>query len=158
MEYKKLEGGLFSDMENKTIEDTTVSETYQIKEPPTLWKWYFGWRPQILFRVPIFLLFVYQGIWFILGEIQDVIFFFQHTPITWWSILLVMFFGSILVWFILAPIFICFMSIDWLYQINIGKNTAWRKFLYSIGIILLVLFGTSIIRLFTAWILGILRI
>lgn len=40
---------------------------------------------------------------------------------------------------------------------NTGNYTAWKKFLYSIGIILMVVFGTSIIRLFTAWMLGILN-
>ncbi len=124
---------------------------------PTFWKWYFGWRPQILFRVPIFLMFVYQGIWVIWVTIQDIVFFFQTTPVTWGSIILIMIFGSILVWFFLLPIAICFGSIYWLYHINIEKYTAWRKFLYSIGIILLVMFGTGIIQLFTAWILGILN-
>lgn len=128
----------------------------QIKETPTLWKWYFAWHPRILLSVPIFLLFVYQGLWFIWAEISDVTFFFRHTEITWGSIFLVLIFGSLLIWFFLSPIYICFCSIEWLYQINIGNNTAWKKFLYSIGIVLLVVFGTSIIRLFTLWVLGVL--
>jgi hypothetical protein len=103
--------------------------------------------------VPIFLLFVYQGLWFIWAEIRDVVFFFQHTEVTWGAIFLIFIGGSILVWFLLLPIYICFYSIEWLYQINIGNYTAWKKFLYSIGIILLVVFGTSIIRLFTTWVL-----
>lgn len=143
-EIVKQASEIFSDLDNKQ------------HAKPTLWKWYFGWRPQILFRVPIFLVFAYQGFWYIWAEIRDIIYFFQTTPVTWGSILLVMLFGSILIWFFLAPIFICFYSIEWLYEINIGKNTAWKKFLYSIGIILLVIFGAGIIRLFTSWILGIL--
>lgn len=139
-------------MEIKDIE----KDIDQIKETPTLWKWYFGWHPRIFLTVPIFLLFVYQGFWFILAEIRDVVFFFQHTEITWGSIFLVLIFGSILIWFFLLPIYICFCSIEWLYQINIGNYTAWKRFLYSIGIILLVVFGTSIIRLFTLWVLGVL--
>lgn len=140
-------------MENGAIEKTSISETGTL----TLWKWYFGWHPRILLTLPIFLIFAYQGVWFIWAEISDVIFFFQHTPVTWGAILFIVFLGAIVIWFIIAPIYICFGSIVWLYQINIGKNTAWKKFLYSAGIILLVVFGTSIIRLFTAWILGILR-
>lgn len=143
-EIVKQASEIFSDSDSKQYTKTT------------LWKWYFGWRPQILFRVPLFLLFVYQGLWFVWAELQDVIFFFQTKPVTWGSILLIMIFGSILIWFILAPVVVCFGSIYWLYEINIGKNTAWRKFLYSIGIILLVMFGAGIIRLFTAWIFGIL--
>jgi len=142
--------------ETNSLEKTPIPETYRAKETPTLWKWYFGWHPRLFFSVPIFLVFVYQGLWFIRAEIQDMVFFFQHTEVTWGAILLIMTFGSILIWFILAPIYICFGSIDWLYQINIGNYTAWKKFLYSIGIILLVVFGASIIRLLTAWVLGIL--
>jgi len=147
-------------MENETnlLEKTSTSETYQTKETPTIWKWYFGWNPRLFFSVPIFLVFAYQGLWFIWAEIQDVVFFFQHTEVTWGAILLIMIFGSFLIWFILAPIVICFCSISWLYEINTGNNTAWKKFLYSIGIILLVLLGTSIIRLFTTWILGIVSV
>ncbi len=137
----------FNDMEN---------ETNALEKTPTLWKWYFGWHPRLFLSVPIFLMFAYQGLWFIWAEIQDITFFFQTKPITWGAIFLIMFFGTFLIWFILAPIYICFASIGWLYQINIGNKTAWRKFLYTIGIILLVIFGTSLIRLFTAWILGIL--
>jgi len=144
-------------MENEPIERISISETYRIKETPTLWKWYFGWHPRILINVPIFLLFVYHGIWFIWAELTDIIYFFQTKPVTWGAIILIMFFGFILMWFIIAPIYICFASINWLYEINIKNNTAWKKFLYSIGIILLVVFGTSIIRLFTAWALGILN-
>src|SRR5665648_502227 len=90
----------------------------KIKEPPTLWKWYFGWHPRIFLSIPIFLLFVYQGLWFILAEFRDIVFFFNHTEITWGSIFLVLIFGSILIWFFLLPIYICFCSIDWLYQVN----------------------------------------
>ncbi len=143
-------------MENETIE-TTVSEIHSIKERPTLWKWYFGWRPQILIRVPILLFFIYSGIWFIWAELQDLIFFFHTKPVTWGAIFLILLFGSILVWFIIVPIYICFASIGWLYEIITGYSTPWRKFLYSIGIILLVIFGTSIIRLLVAWALGILN-
>ncbi len=145
-------------MENETnlLKNTPTSEAYQTKETPTLWKWYFGWHPRLFLSVPIFLLFAYQGLWFVWAEIGDVVFFFQTKPVTWGSIFLIMFFGSFLIWFILAPIYICFASIEWLYEINIGKHTAWKKFLYTVGIILLVVFGTSIIRLFTGWILGIL--
>jgi len=72
-------------MENETnlLEKTSTSETYQTKETPTIWKWYFGWNPRLFFSVPIFLVFAYQGLWFIWAEIQDVVFFFQHTEVTW---------------------------------------------------------------------------
>ena len=143
-------------MENETTENSLFSETYQTKEKPTLWKWYFGWHPRLFLTVPVFLFFVYQGIWFIFAEIEDVVFFFQTKPVTWGAIILIMFLSAFLIWFLLAPIVICFNSIEWLYKINIGDFTAWKKFLYSIGIFLLVLFGTSIIRIFTLWILGIL--
>lgn len=143
-------------MENEITPLEKISETPQTKEPVTFWKWYFGFHPRLFLTVPVFLMFAYQGIWFLWAEIQDVFYFFQVKPITWGSILLVLLFGSFLIWFIFAPIYICFASINWLYEINIGKNTAWKKFLYSIGVILLVLFGPGIIRLFTSWILGIL--
>lgn len=145
-------------MENETnlLEKTPATETYQVKEPITLWKWYFGWHPRLFLTVPTFLIFAIYGIWYIFAEFQDVIFFFQTKPVTWGAILLIVILGSVLIWFLVAPIYISFGSIYWLYQINIKNNTAWKKFLYSIGIILLVIFGTGIIRLFTDWILGIL--
>lgn len=135
------------------IED--ITEISQVKEPPTFWKWYFSFHPRLFLTIPAFLLFVYQGLWFVIAEIQDILYFFHTKPITWGSILLVLLFGSILIWFILAPIYICLYSISWLYEVNIGKYSAWRKFLYSIGIVLLVSFGPGLIRLFTSWILGI---
>ena len=138
--------------EINSLEETPASEVQKI---PSLWKWYFGWHPRLFLSVPIFLFFVYQGLWFIWAEIQDMRFFFQNTEITWGAILLIMFFGAFLIWLIFAPIYICFASIGWLYEVNTGSYTAWKKFLYTIGIILLVLFGTSIIRLFTTWTLGI---
>jgi len=95
-------------MEIKDIE----KEIDQIKKTPTLWKWYFGLHPRIILSVPIFLLFVYQGLWFIWAEIQDVVFFFQYKEVTWGAIFWVFIFGSILVWFLLLPIYICFYSID----------------------------------------------
>jgi len=128
------------------------NQTIQTRETPTFWKWYFGWNPRIFLTAPIFLIFVYLGLWFVLAEIKDVLFFFQHTEVTWMAILLIMCFGVFLFWFIIAPIVICFWSIDWLYKINIEKNSPWKKFLYSIGIILLVTVGTSLIRAFTAWV------
>lgn len=143
-------------MENETTLLEEIPETYPTKEPITFWKWYFGWHPRLFLTIPAFLLFAYQGIWFFWAEIQDIIYFFQTKPITWGSILLVILFGSFLIWFFILPIYICFGSIFLLYQINIENNTAWKKFLYSIGVILLVLFGPGIIRLFTSWILGIL--
>jgi hypothetical protein len=145
-------------MEDETgiLEKTPTPETYQVKKTTSLWRWYFGWHPRLFLTVPAFLIFVIYGIWYIVAEFQDVIYFFQNKPITWGSILLVLLFGSVLLWFIIAPIYISFCSISWLYEVNIKDSTAWKKFLSSIGIILLVLFGTSIIRLFTNWILGIL--
>ena len=141
-------------MENEDIEKNID----QTKEPPTLWKWYFGWHPRIFLTVPIFLLFVLQGLWFIRAIFGDVVFFFQHTEITWGSIFLVFIVGGFLITFIIAPIYLCFYSIGWLYEVNIGNDSAWKKFLYSIGLILLVVFGTSLIRLFNAWVIGIVRI
>jgi hypothetical protein len=70
--------------------------------------------------------------------------------------LLILLGGSILLWFILAPIYISFASIGWLYEISIGKQTAWKKFFSIIGIILLALIGPNLLRFFTNWILGIL--
>lgn len=144
-------------MENETnpLRETSITETYIAKETPTLWKWYFGWHPRILFSLPIFLLFVYNGIWFIGAEIADVIYFFQTKPVSWGAIFLIIFFGAILFWLFIAPIYISFRSVGWIYEINIGNNTAWKKFLCSIGIVLLVVFGTSIIRIISIWILGI---
>lgn len=136
--------------------DETTIEPYQTKQPPNLWKWYFGWHPRIFVTVPTFLLFVYSGLWFIWAEISDIVFFFQHTEITWRSIFVVFVLGNMVLWLIILPTYICFWSIEWLYQINVVNYTAWKKFLYSIGIILLVIFGTSAIRIFTAWIMGIL--
>lgn len=138
------------------LEEIPTLETYQTDKTPSMWKWYFGWHPRLFFTVPIFLVFVYQGISYIFSELGDVIRFFQKTPITWASIFLVIIFGSILFWFFAAPIYICINSINWLYEVNNGKYTAWKKFLFTIGIILLVLLGTEIIRLFTNWVLGIL--
>lgn len=132
-EIVKLAGEIFSD--NKAT------------PKPTLWKWYFGWRPQILFRVPIFLYFVQQGIWSIWFDLQVIALFFQHAAVTWGGIFLIMILGSVLLMLFLSPIWICFGSIYWLYQINIEKYSAWRKFLYSIGIILLVIFGTMLIKI-----------
>lgn len=143
-------------MEDEITSLEKIPDSYQTKEPITLWKWYFGWHPRIFLTVPAFLTFVYSGFWFIWAEIHDVIYFFQTKPISWGSIILVLIFGSFLLSFIIAPIYICFASIDWLYEINIGNNTAWKKFLYSVGIILLVIFGTGIIRLLITWVLSIL--
>lgn len=134
----------------------SIKDANRVDDPPTIWKWYFGWHPRIFVTLPVFLLFTYQGLWYIWAELQDIIFFFQTAPVTWGSIFLVLIFGAILMWFVLAPIVIPFMSINWLYEINIGEHTAWRKFIYSSGIILLVILGTGIIRFFTLWILGLL--
>lgn len=138
--------------EIEAIEEIPVNQT---KQPPSFWKWYFGWHPRLFLTVPTFLLFVYQGLWYIWAEIQDVILFFTSRPITWGAIFLVMILGTFLTWFILAPIYISFSSLVWLYEINTGKYSAWKKFLSTLGIILLVMFGTGLIRLFTAWILQI---
>ena len=144
-------------MENETTKIEVPTEVHHDQKiPPTMWKWYFGWHPRILLTVPIFIFFVYSGLWFILDEIGDVIYFFQSKPVTWGAVFLIIFLGSFLLILIFAPIYICFLSIGWLYEIMIGNHGAWKKFLYTIGIILLVLIGTSLIRLFTAWILGIL--
>lgn len=143
-------------MEEETIEKVLVTETYQTKKIPNLWRWYFAWHPRIFLTVPAFLLFVYSGFWFIWAEIRDIIFFFQTKPVTWGAIILIMLLGTLLIWFFIAPIYICFASIDWLYKINIGNKTAWKKFLYSIGILLLVIVGATIIRDLAAWILGVL--
>ena len=99
-------------MENEKIEETLVSETYQIKEEPTLWKWYFGWHPRIFLTLPIFVLFVYSGIWFIWTELKDIVFFFQTTPVTWGAIFLIVILGSVFLMLLLAPIYICFLSIS----------------------------------------------
>ncbi|MDD5569072.1 MAG: hypothetical protein PHG23_01500 [Candidatus Pacebacteria bacterium] len=130
------------------------SEKYKTEGIPSVWKWYFNFHPLTLIKVPIFLIFLYQGIWFIGAELQDIISFFQH-PVTWGSIFLIILFGTFLIWFIIGPIYICFASINWLYEINTGKDLWWGKFWKSTGIILLVIFGTSIIRLFTQWALNI---
>lgn len=143
-------------MENETTLFKEIPETYPTKEPITFWKWYFGFHPRLFLTIPAFLLFVYQGFWFVWAEFQDVLYFFQVKPITWGSILLVLLCGSLLIWFVLAPIVICFASLGWLYEVNIGKYTAWKKFLYSIGIFLLVFVGPGLLRLFTSWVLGIL--
>ncbi len=127
----------------------------EIKKPPTMWKWYFSWHPRIFLTVPIFLIFVYQGFWFIWAEISDVIFFFNTTPITWASIFFILLLGSFFLSLLFLPIYICFCSISWLYEININFK-GWKKFLYSIGIIILVTFGPGLIRLLTNWMLGIL--
>ncbi len=143
-------------MENETTNKSPIHETHQVKEIPTLWKWYFGWHPRILITVPIFLYFIYSGLWFIWAEIGDVIYFFQTKPVTWGSMFLIMFFGIFLFWFLLAPVLISFYSISWLYGMITRNYTAWKKFLYSTGIFLLVIVGTNLIHLFTLWILGIL--
>lgn len=135
-------------------EDTTINK-YKNKEL-TIWKWYFGWHPRIFFTIPIFIIFVYQGIWLILSEISDIIIFFQDTSITWGRIFLVIFLGSFLLTLILSPIYISFCSISWLYEVNEKNQTPWKKFMYSLGIILLVVIGTSLIKIFTAWLLGVL--
>jgi len=137
--------------------ENEITKKESTKEIPTIWKWYFGWHPRILLTVPIFLFFVYSGIWFIFAEISDIVFLFQTTPVTWGSIFLIMFLGSFLIMLILLPIYICFYAISWLYEIIVGNYTSWKKFLYTVGVILLVLFGTSLVRLFTAWIFGILN-
>jgi hypothetical protein len=69
------------------------------------------------------------------------------------DLLWVFIFGSILISFLFLPRFyfylftyICFGSIEWLHQINIGNYTAWEKFLYLIEIILLGIFGTLFLR------------
>jgi hypothetical protein len=152
---KAIDTSKFKKTKKETILlESKDSSVYQAKELPSLWKWYFNWHPLTLIKVPIFLIFIYQGIWFIGAELQDVISFFQH-PVTWGSIFLIILFGSILIWFIIGPIYICFASINWLYEINIGEDSWWKKFGKSIGIILLVIFGTSIIRLLTLWVLNI---
>ena len=127
---------------------------HHVKHKPTMWKWYFCWHPRVLLTVPIFLLFAYQGIWFFITEIKDVIYFFHSMPVTWGKIFLVIIFGSFLLMLVLLPIYLCFASIEWLYEIVTGEHTAWKKFLYSTGIILLVFVGTSLIRMFTLWITG----
>ena len=132
------------------------NEIIQINEKPTLWKWYFGWHPRVFLTAPIFLFFAYQGLWYIVAEINDVIFIFNNTPVTWGAVFLLIIFGTFLFALFVIPIYICFYSIDLFYEINIGNETAWKKFLYSIGIILLVIFGPGIIRLFTLWMLGVL--
>ena len=138
------------------IEPEEIPETTEFKQPISLWKWYFGWHPRLFLTIPFFLIFAYQGLWFIVAEFQDIVYFFQTTPVTWGSILLILLGGSILLWFILGPIYISFASIGWLYEISIGKQTAWKKFLSIVGIILLALVGPNLLRLFTNWILGIL--
>lgn len=140
--------------ETNSLEKRPVVETHKI-EPPTFWRWYFGWHPRLFLTIPTFLIFAYQGVWFIGAEIQDIIYFFQTKPVTWGSIFLIMFLGSALISFIIMPIYICFASLVWLYEISIGNNTAWRKFLYSIGIVLLVFVGADVLHLFTNWIIGI---
>jgi hypothetical protein len=143
-------------MENKTEEQMPVLETYLTKEPPTLWKWYFGWHPRIFITVPIFILFVFSGIWFIFTELQDVISFFRQTPVTWLTIFFVLILGSIFLTLLYLPIYICFRAIGWLYEINNENHTPWKKFLYSVGILLLVAIGATIIRDILAWIMGVL--
>jgi len=130
------------------------SEKYNIEEVPSVWKWYFNFHPLALIKVLVFLIFVYQGIWFIGAEFRDIISFFQH-PVTWGSVFLIILFGSFLIWFIIGPIYICFASINWLYEINSARGSWWEKFGKSTGIVLLVIFGTAIIRLFTRWVLNI---
>jgi len=129
-------------------------EIEPLKETPTISKWYFGLHPRLFLTVPTFLLFAYQGLWFIRVELQDISLFFRSKPITWGSIFLILFFGSILIWFFLAPIYISFMSIEWMYEVHTGNYKPWRKFFYTIGLFLLVLFGTTFISMFTAWVLG----
>lgn len=136
------------------MEEPNIART-QDKQKPTLWKWYFGWHPRIFLTAPIFLLFVYQGIWFILKELGDIILYFQTKPVTWGAVFFIFILGSFLFFLLMLPIYICFLSVTWLYEVNIGDYTAWKKFLLSIGTILLVFFGTSIIYLITTWILGI---
>lgn len=133
----------------------SILELPKIKETPTLWKWYFGWHPRILLTIPFFLMFVYQGLWFIWAEISDIIFFFNTTPITWGAIFLILILGTFFIGLLSLPIYICFCSISWFYEININ-NKGWKRILYSIGIILLVSIGPGIIRALNNWILGIL--
>jgi hypothetical protein len=137
------------------LEMSPEIEADRSKEPVTLWRWYFGWHPRLFLTVPTFLIFIYQGISYIFIELRDVIYFFQSRPVTWGAIFLIIILGSILFWLVAAPIYISFGSISWLYEINVGNYTPWKKFLYSIGIFLLVIFGTWAIRLFTSWVLGI---
>ena len=138
-------------------EENREREQKITKEPPSMWKWYFGWHSRMLLTIPVFLLFVYQGIWFAIVTLRDVIIFFRYVQITWGAIFLVFILGGYLLMFLVAPAYICFCAIGWLYKVNIGENTAWGKFLYSIGISLLVFFGTSLIRMFNLWVMGLIR-
>jgi len=133
------------------MDDTQSVEISKLEGTPTIWKWYFGWHPRIFLTVPAFLMFVYNGLWFLWYEIQDVISFFKYTPVTWGSILLILLFGSVLIWFIIGPIFICFYSIPWLYKVNTEDYSPWKKFLYSIGIVVLVPIVASLVRMLVLW-------
>lgn len=134
-------------MDDQQFEIEPESEVSQAKEKLDLWEWYFSWHPRVLFTVPIFLLFAYSGLWLIWAEFHDVVSIFQGTPVTWISVFLVIIFGSFILMLLGIPVWICFASISWLHEINVSEYTAWKKFLYSLGIILLVVIGASLLRL-----------